>query len=232
MTIQDFPHILVVDDDSRLRSLLRKYLVESDFRVTVADGAEAARQQMRGLKFDLIVMDLMMPGEDGISLTQSIRENNAVPILMLTAMSEPNDRITGLETGADDYLTKPFEPRELVLRIQGILRRAQSPVSSAAAVAVEIQLGDFRFDLEREMLFDSEGPQRLTTMESSLLKALATNPGQIMSRENLASICGIDGVGRAIDVQVTRLRRKIEPDSRTPTYLQTIHGRGYVLRPD
>jgi two-component system phosphate regulon response regulator OmpR len=151
---------------------------------------------------------------------------------MLTAMSEPNDRITGLEIGADDYLTKPFEPRELVLRIQGILRRAQSSVSSAAAVAVEIQLGDFRFDLDREMLFNSEGPQRLTTMESSLLKALATNPGQIMSRENLARICGIDGVGRAIDVQVTRLRRKIEPDSRTPTYLQTIHGRGYVLRPD
>jgi two-component system phosphate regulon response regulator OmpR len=174
MTIQDFPHILVVDDDSRLRSLLRKYLMESDFRVTVADGAEAARQQMRGLEFDLIVMDLMMPGEDGISLTQSIRENNTVPI----------------------------------------------------------QMGDFRFDLEREILSDSEGSQRLTTMESALLKALATNPGQIMSRKILAEICGIDGVGRAIDVQVTRLRRKIEPDSRTPTYLQTIHGRGYVLRPD
>jgi two-component system, OmpR family, phosphate regulon response regulator OmpR len=232
MTMSDLPHILVVDDDSRLLSLLRKYLMESDFRVTVADGAQSARQRLRGLEFDLIVMDLMMPGEDGISLTQSIREYSAVPILMLTAMSEPGDRITGLETGADDYLTKPFEPRELVLRIQGILRRAQTPAPESVAVAVEIQLGGFRFDLEREMLFDSDGPQRLTSMESSLLKALATNPGQVMSREDLADMCGIDGVGRAIDVQVTRLRRKIEPDSRTPTYLQTIHGRGYVLRPD
>ena len=232
MTTLDLPHILVVDDDSRLRGLLRKYLMESDFRVTVADSANAARQSMRGLEFDLIVMDLMMPGEDGVSLTRSIRENSPVPILMLTAMSEIDDRITGLETGADDYLTKPFEPRELVLRIQGILRRAQTPASSDPAPATEIRLGAFRFDLDREMLFDADGPQRLTTTEVSLLKALATNAGRIMSRENLSDICAIEGDGRAIDVQVTRLRRKIEPDSRTPTYLQTIRGRGYVLRPD
>jgi two-component system phosphate regulon response regulator OmpR len=187
---------------------------------------------MRGLEFDLIVMDLMMPGEDGLSLTRSIRESSPVPILMLTAMSESGDRIAGLETGADDYLTKPFEPRELVLRIQGILRRAQTPASSDPAPATEIRLGAFRFDLDREMLFDADGPQRLTTTEVSLLKALATNAGRIMSRENLSDICAIEGDGRAIDVQVTRLRRKIEPDSRTPTYLQTIRGRGYVLRPD
>lgn len=235
MTILDMPHILVVDDDSRLRGLLRKYLMESDFRVTVADGAEAARKSLRGLEFDLIVMDLMMPGEDGISFTRSIRETSPVPILMLTAMSESSDRIAGLETGADDYLTKPFEPRELVLRIEGILRRAKAPApmpDSASATATEVRLGEFCFDLEREILFDSSGPHRLTTTEVSLLKALATNAGRIMSREDLSEICVIEGDGRAVDVQVTRLRRKIEPDSRTPTYLQTIRGRGYVLRPD
>ena len=224
----EMPHILVVDDDSRLRDLLRKYLMENDFRVTVAEHADAARNFLRVLEFDLIVMDLMMPGEDGLSLTRSIRETRTVPILMLTAMSESSERIAGLETGADDYLTKPFEPRELVLRIQGILRRA--PPDSTAA---DVRLGAFRFDLDREVLLDLQGePQRLTSTEASLLKALATNAGRIMSREALTEICAIDGGGRAVDVQVTRLRRKIEPDSRTPTYLQTIRGRGYVLRPD
>jgi len=228
MTPMDMPHILVVDDDSRLRDLLRKYLIESEFRVTVAEDANAARKFLQSLEFDLIVMDLMMPGEDGLSLTQSIRETRSVPILMLTAMSESDDRIAGLETGADDYLTKPFEPRELVLRIKGILRRAPPDTTTA-----DVRLGGFRFDLDREVLLDSKGePQRLTTTEASLLKALASNAGRIMSREALTDVCAIDGGGRAVDVQVTRLRRKIEPDSRTPTYLQTIRGRGYVLRPD
>lgn len=222
-------HILVVDDDDRLRDLLRKYLVENGYHVTVAENAADARRKMQSLTFDLIVMDLMMPGEDGLSFTQSIRETDAVPILMLTARSEPTDRITGLENGADDYLTKPFEPRELVLRIEGILRRAKP---AAAMTIDEVHLGRFLFDLRRETLFEAGVPQRLTTTETSLLKALAEHAGRIMSREELSRACEVDGGDRTIDVQVTRLRRKIEPDLRAPTYLQTVRGRGYVLRPD
>lgn len=225
----DLIHILVVDDDDRLRDLLRKYLMENGYHVTVAENAADARRKMQGLTFDLIVMDLMMPGEDGLSFTQSLRETDTVPILMLTARSEASDRISGLEKGADDYLTKPFEPRELVLRIDGILRRARP----APVVTVEeVQLGRFFFDVQRETLFKDGVPQRLTTTEASLLKVLAEHAGRVMSREELSQACDVDGGDRTIDVQVTRLRRKIEPDLRAPTYLQTVRGRGYVLRPD
>jgi len=226
--ISDESHILVVDDDNRLRDLLRKYLMDNGFRVTVATDADDARARMQALEYDLIVMDRMMPGEDGLSLTRSIRIDNAVPILMLTAMGETEARIDGLEGGADDYLSKPFEPRELVLRINTILRRARP----AAGPAEEIRFGNYVFDPGREILQGGGSVVRLTSSEASLLKVLAENAGDILSREDLTVLCNIDGSERMIDVQVTRLRRKIEPDSKLPRYLKTVRGRGYVLWPD
>ena len=223
----DISHILVVDDDRRLRDLLQKYLTDNGFRVTVATDADDARQQLRAMEFDLIVMDRMMPGEDGLALTRSIRVKSSVPILMLTAMGETEDRIDGLEGGADDYLAKPFEPRELVLRIGTILRRAP-PV----AESVEIRLGDYVFDVEREILQGNDQAMKLTATEASLLRVLAENAGQVLSREALTRLCAFDGTDRMIDVQVTRLRRKIEPDPREPRYLHTVRGQGYVLHPD
>jgi two-component system phosphate regulon response regulator OmpR len=220
-------HILVVDDDRRLLDLLRKYLMDNGFRVTVANDADDARARMRALEFDLIVMDRMMPGEDGLALTRSIRTNNTVPILMLTAMAETQARIDGLEGGVDDYLCKPFEPRELVLRILTILRRARPALGTR-----KIRLGDYIFDPERETLQGADGPVRLTASETSLLQVLAKNPGEVLSREALTRLCAVDGSERMIDVQVTRLRRKIEPDSKQPRYLKTVRGRGYVLWPD
>lgn len=221
-------HILVVDDDTRLRQLLGKYLGDSGFRVTVAEDAQDARAKMGSIAFDLIVLDLMMPGESGLELTRSLRQTSDVPILMLTAMGEPGDRITGLEHGADDYLSKPFEPRELVLRITSILRRAPAP----APAVTEARLGDVVFDLTREELSRSGQRIRLTDAETRLLKALAENPGAILGRDELTRRLAPGGGERTIDVQVNRLRRKIEPDPRLPRYLQTVRGRGYRLRPD
>ena len=228
------PHILVVDDDTRLRALLRKYLMDHGFRVTVAANAQDARRQLLSLAFDLIVLDRMMPGEDGLSLTRSLRDDRDVPILMLTAMAEISARIDGLEAGVDDYLPKPFEPRELLLRIRMILRRTSGAIQTEAAETAEktIRLGEFEFQASREVLVGAAGPVRLTSAEASLLRVLAENAGQILSRDDLSRMCDINGAERTIDVQVTRLRRKIEPDPRLPRYLQTIRGRGYVLRPD
>jgi len=223
----DASHILVVDDDKRLLDLLRKYLMDNGFRVTVAMDAMEARARMRALAFDLIVMDRMMPGEDGLALTRSIRADSQVPILMLTAMTETAARIDGLESGADDYLCKPFEPRELVLRISTILRRA-----GPAPAVREIRFGEYIFDPERETLHGADGAVRLTASEASLLQVLAKNPGEVLSRKALTRLCAGDGGERMIDVQVTRLRRKIEPDSKLPRYLKTVRGRGYVLWPD
>lgn len=223
------PHILVVDDDRRLRGLLRKYLSETGYRVTTAADAADARARMSSLAFDLIVLDVMMPGESGLDLTRSVRKASDVPILLLTAMGEPDDRIRGFETGADDYLPKPFEPRELLLRIQSILRRVPPPRPEEPA---EIRLGECRFDLAGERLHRGAKAVHLTSAEASLLKALARRAGSAVSREELSRRCRIAGNVRAVDVQVTRLRRKIEPDPKVPRYLQTVRGRGYVLRPD
>ncbi|MGE4220133.1 MAG: response regulator [Alphaproteobacteria bacterium] len=231
MTDDAIPHLLVVDDDRRLRDLLGKYLTDHGFRVSVAASAADARQQMTAIQFDLLVLDRMMPGEDGLTFARSVRRTDAVPILMLTAMGEMPDRIGGLEAGADDYLTKPFEPRELVLRIGNILRRA-APAAAAGGAEGEIRLGACRFDLAREILHGEGGQIRLTSAEASLLKVLGGTPGTVLSREELTRRCVIDGGERTVDVQVTRLRRKIEPDPKTPRYLQTVRGRGYVLRPD
>lgn len=224
----DTPHILVVDDDVRLRELLGKYLADNGFRVATAADAADARTRLANLSFDLIVLDLMMPGESGLDLAADLRRTDTVPILMLTAMAEADDRIRGLESGADDYLTKPFEPRELVLRINAILRRVPPPLQTPR----EIRLGDVLFDTARAELSRDGQAIRLTPVEASLLAALAEQPGAICSRDNLIARTAAAGGGRAIDVQVTRLRRKIEPSPRLPRYLQTVRGKGYVLRPD
>ncbi len=224
----ELPHILVVDDDTRLRGLLRKYLSDSGFRVTTAADAADARACLANLTFDLIVLDVMMPGESGFTFVQSLRPKCGVPILFLTAMGAPEDRVKGFETGADDYLHKPFEPRELVLRIKSILRRVPAEIPPPA----EIRLGPYRFDVAREQLVRGNDVVRLTTAEAELLKVLAENAGLPLSREELGERCAIAGGLRAIDVQVTRLRRKIEPDPKLPRYLRTIRGRGYVLQPD
>ena len=229
--MMDEIHILVVDDDTEIRDLLQRFLSKEGFRVTTAADTAEAREKMRAFQFDLMVVDVMMPGESGLEFTRSLRSSSSVPILMLTAMTETEARIEGLQAGADDYLPKPFEPRELVLRIQSILRRAQ-PVMEEAGPAESVRLGAARFDLVREILLRDEAPVKLTTTETALLKALAEAAGRIMSREELTETCQIDGGDRTVDVQVTRLRRKIEDDPKVPRYLHTVRGRGYVLRPD
>ncbi len=222
-------HILVVDDDRRLRDLLQRYLVDQGFRVTTGEDAADARAKLASFSFDLLVLDIMMPGESGLELTRSLRAVSKVPILLLTAMGDPSDRIQGLEYGADDYLSKPFEPRELVLRINAVLRRM---VTAPPPVSEKLHFGDFCFDLAREELLRDEEPIRLTAAETSLLKALARQPGVPISRDTLTSDGQLSGNNRTIDVQVTRLRRKIEQDPKFPRYLQTVRGTGYVLMPD
>lgn len=225
----DAPHILVVDDDTRLRELLRRYLVEQGFRVTTTPDTASARTRLRAFDFDLLVLDIMMPGETGLELTRSLRQASNVPILLLTAMGEPEDRIEGLASGADDYLPKPFEPRELVLRINSILRRALQPEE---ALHGAVSFGGFSFDPKRDELRRGEEFVRLTSAELSLLRALARQPGVPVSREMLTAENPIGGSPRSIDVQMTRLRRKIETDPKFPRYLQTVRGTGYVLVPD
>ena len=227
-SIEDMPHVLVIDDDDRLRTLLAKYLGDNGLIVTPADGAEEARRRMQSLTFDIIVLDLMMPGETGLEFAEKLRQKNNVPILMLTAMGEADDRIRGLEKGGDDYLTKPFEPRELLLRLHNILKRARpGPVANH-----ELIFGDAVFSMERGEMRRRGRRIHLTEVEASLLRALGAAPGKPMSRETLIEATNAGGKGRAIDVQVTRLRRKIEKDPREPRYLKTVRGKGYVLWPD
>lgn len=225
------PLILVVDDDNRLRRLLQKYLTENGFRVFAAANTKEADEMMSWYIFDLLVVDVMMPDETGIEFTKRLRAGNQnVPILILTAMSETDDRINGLEAGADDYLPKPFEPRELLLRINGILRRVMSkPPEKQKA---EIKFGIHRYDLDERVLYCENERIRLPVAEAALLQLLAERAGQEISREDLARQTGNETNLRTIDVQITRLRRKIEPDASTPKYIQTIRGKGYSLIPD
>lgn len=220
------PHILVVDDDTRLRDLLRKYLRDNGFRVTTAATADEAYRKLGGLEFDLLVVDVMMPGQNGLDFTARLRRESAVPILLLTAMGEPESRIEGFERGADDYLAKPFEPRELVLRIEAILRRV-----GASRTPDEISLGRATFDLARGVLVEGDRPLYLTSSEAQLLRIFAASPGVTLSRAELSRRIG-SASERSVDVQVTRLRRRIEPDPKTPRYLHTVWGEGYVLWPD
>jgi two-component system phosphate regulon response regulator OmpR len=224
--------ILVVEDDARLRGQLSRYLAENGYRVSTADDAAAARDQLRFLHPDLMVLDVMMPGESGLALTESLRrDDNNLPVLLLTARGAPEDRITGFEAGADDYLPKPFEPKELLLRIRAMLRRIPPPPAATEPVG-PTQLGALRFDAARGELRGPDGPIRLTGGEAALLTALARRPNEILSREDIVGALGMDDSGeRAIDVQVTRLRRKIEADPREPRFLHTARGRGYVLKP-
>ena len=224
-------HLLVVDDDDRIRDLLRQFLAREGFRVTTARHAAQARQLMAALEFDLAVVDVMMPGEDGLSLTRWLRAEpgakGETPVLMLTARGEADDRIQGLSVGADDYLPKPFEPQELLLRIEAILRRA-APRSAAR----RLSLGRCAFDLGRGELLCEDLPVRLTEGEVALLRQLARTPHLPVDRLDLTAAGPGAADGRAIDVQVTRLRRKIEPDPKNPRYLQTVRGVGYMLAPD
>ena len=229
--MQDYTaHLLVIDDDTRLRNLLQRYLSEQGFRVTTATDAADARAKLRSLAFDLLVVDIMMPGESGLSLTRTLRAQSQVPILLLTAMSETGDRIEGLSSGADDYLSKPFEPEELVLRINAILRRVRPSLEDAGDLCVSF--GRFSFDPQREELRRGDDAVRLTAAEASLLKALARRPGTALSRDELIAESPVIANLRTVDVQMARLRRKIEENPRFPRYLQTVRGIGYVLMLD
>lgn len=230
--VADDALILVVDDDARLRDLLSRYLQENGFRVSTAESAADARDRLRVFQPDLIVMDVMMPGETGLELTEMLRRDNAeTPILLLTARGAPEDRIAGFEAGADDYLGKPFDPRELLLRIRALLRRA-APAAAVEAPAGPLALGILHFDRARGELRGPAGVVRLTGGEAALLAALAARPNEVLTREDIAAALEMDEAGeRAIDVQVTRLRRKIEGDPREPRFLHTVRGRGYILKP-
>ena len=228
-------HLLVVDDDRRLRNLLHRYLTRHRYMVTGAGSAAQARAKLASLTFDLIILDVMMPDETGIQFAKSLRDHgNMTPILMLTALTETEDRIGGLQAGVDDYLAKPFEPRELELRLQAILRRVQTP--GAASVAAEktplFRLGEFRFDPAKGVLSKAGERVHLTTAETALLALLARRAGMPTSRDMLTEATGLTANARAVDVQVTRLRRKIEDDPRHPRYLRTVRGKGYELTPD
>jgi two-component system phosphate regulon response regulator OmpR len=220
--------VLVVDDDTRLRELLKSFLSRSGLRVSTAGNAAQARQQLDALHFDLIVLDVMMPGQTGLEFAGELRQTSDVPILMLTAMGDPKDRIAGLEKGVDDYLGKPFEPRELLLRIQSILRRGR-PAAETQVAPERVTFGPFQFDLALGELAQKGKRVPLTDTEIALLRALAARLGEVLSREALCRSVGSGMNERAIDVQVTRLRRKIEPDPGFPRYLRTVRGQGYRL---
>jgi two-component system, OmpR family, phosphate regulon response regulator OmpR len=224
----DKPHILVVDDDTRLRELLRTFLSKNGFRVTVASQAAEARERLGVLDFDLLVLDVMMPGQTGLDFATEIRRSDEVPILMLTAMGDTKDRIAGLETGVDDYLGKPFEPRELLLRIQNVLKRNRTVAPTGEPQRLVV-FGPFQFDHELGELTNKGKRVPLTDAETALLRVFTTRLGEVLSRETLCRSVGLAVNERAIDVQVTRLRRKIEPDPSFPRYLRTVRGQGYRL---
>lgn len=226
-------HILVVDDDARLRELLRRYLAEQGFIVSTATGADDAEAKLASLSYDLMVLDIMMPGRTGLELTHDLRNDqrthlNGLPILLLTAKGEAEDRINGFETGADDYLTKPFEPRELLLRINAIVKRLPKPIVKAP----ELKFGRWVYVAERDELQSGANIIRLTDMEAGLMRLLAAAPGQVVRRETLAGSTKTSVNDRTIDVQVTRLRRRLEDDGKNPRYLVTVRGEGYMLLPD
>lgn len=226
------PHILVVDDDDRIRDLVARYLRENEFFVSVAEDASQAKEILALAEYDVLVVDVMMPGQNGMDFTQELRDagtlQSDVPVLLLTAMGEVDDKIKGLSAGADDYLTKPFDPRELVLRLKAVLRRRPKQKE----IATNFKIGEWVFDVDHNELIDEENDRavKLTDGEANLLKALGVQVGEVMGREALSEACGLDADKRTVDVQVTRLRRKLEKDSNNPRCLQTVRGKGYVLR--
>ncbi len=227
ITPDDLPHVLVVDDDRRIRQLLQSYLLDNGFRVTVAEHAGEAREKMRGMAFDLAVLDIMMPGESGLTLLQALRaDGNRLPVLMLSALADSTDRIAGFETGSDDYLAKPFEPRELLLRIKSLLRR-----QDAIGRRSEVLFGPYVFHMQRGELRKGQDVIRLTSREKDFLRLLAARAGSPVPRTDLAPEGSEEGA-RSVDVQINRLRQKIEDDPSNPLYLQTVRGAGYVLHTD
>jgi two-component system phosphate regulon response regulator OmpR len=224
----DAPHLLVVDDDMRIRSLLGRFLGAQGYRVTAAASAREARGHLAALAFDLLVVDVMMPGESGLEFAEALRRTSSVPILMLTARSEAPHRIRGLEVGADDYLAKPFEPRELLLRINNILKRGAQPEPPPVEV---IRFGQFSFHVERGELRRGAEVVRITDRERAILRIFAARPGDTIKRQELLKFSN-GGGERAVDVQINRLRRKIEPDPSNPVHLQTTRGIGYRLLVD
>lgn len=229
MSQRDPAHILIVDDDDRIRDLTKRFLTMKGYRVTGAPDAPSARRLMEAMTFDLAVLDIMMPGETGLELLDRIRSGPAreTPVMLLTARGEARDRIEGLRLGADDYLPKPFEPEELALRCEAILRRSQKP----APPPEEVEMSGLVFNIERGELKAGDERIRLTDAELQLLTILARAPGEAISRESLAELTSA-GMERSVDVQVTRLRRKIEPNPKEPIHIQTVRGIGYRLMPD
>ncbi|MFK7874872.1 MAG: response regulator [Paracoccaceae bacterium] len=228
------PHLLIVDDDERIRSLLQKFLMRHGLLVSAARDAGHARRILLGLDFDMMICDVMMPGEDGISLTASVRETSQMPILLLTAKGDTEDRIRGLEAGADDYLSKPFEPKELLLRINAVLRRVPE-IEPDIVKPKALTLGQIRYDIDRGELWQGEILVRLTATESQLMRIFSAQVGEPLSRTQLVEQLGRDrgqAQERAVDVQITRLRRKIEANPKQPRYLQTVRGAGYMLTTD
>ena len=225
----EIQHILVIDDDERLRLLLRRFLEESGFRVTDVASARDARRLLGSIAFDLLIVDIMMPGETGLEFLTDLRKASEVPALFLTAMAETEHRITGLESGADDYMSKPFEPRELVLRIRSILARAAARPRQAGS---SIGFGPYSFDPSTGVLMHSSGRIHITTAEQKLLASFASHPDTVLSREDIATAMDSSMRGRSIDVAVARLRAKLEPDPRFPVYLQTVRNKGWLLRTD
>ena len=227
MADTDTFHILVVDDDTRLRALLQRFLKDSGYFVSAAKNAEDARALISSYRFDLLIVDIMMPHESGLEFLEKLRHESRVPVILLTAMGETADRIAGLELGADDYLPKPFEPKELLLRMKNILKRAPK---IKVVETVVFDFGECFYDANKKELISKKGETiHITPVEQSLLQILSEKIGQIFSREELADILGAGQSPRSIDVQITRLRKKIEPDSKNPRYLKTVRGKGYLL---
>ena len=236
---EDLPHILVVDDDERIRQLLKRYLTAQSMVVITAEDAAVDREYLKELQFDIVVLDIMMPGESGLNLTRYIKDSSNIPVLLLTARAEIEERIEGLSAGADDYLPKPFEPKELVLRIQAILRRTAQTTQSKSPQDISSQqqmIGPWTYEPQQKKLSkisdtdQSTSNITLTDAEVALLNALLRRPDIPMRRDILAQQLGMDSQDRAIDVQITRLRKKIEEDPKSPRYIQTIRGQGYLIR--
>jgi two-component system phosphate regulon response regulator OmpR len=227
----DAPHVLIVDDDFKIRDLLARYLYSQGFRVTTAGDAEMAQASLRGLDFDIVLLDVMMPGISGIDLAREIKRERDIPICMLTARAEPEQRIEGLEVGVDDYVSKPFEPRELLLRLRNILRRGQTAQAAPPPQSDEVRMGTLVFHIARGELRRNNETVKLTERERDLLRQFAQKPGVPIQRHEL-STDETTGNDRAIDVQINRLRRKIETDPSNPVYLQTVRGKGYILYAD
>ena len=223
----DLPHILIVDDDKRILQLINDYLIKNNFRISTADNALKAREKIENIEFDLIILDIMMPGESGLKLTDTLKKNNfKTPILLLSALGNADDRIKGLEIGANDYLAKPFEPKELLLRMKNLIKKNKYNKQKTKIV----KFGPYTFNLKKEILKKNGKIFILTSSETKLLYILAKNDGKPIIRYNLSKILNIPNTSRALDVQITRLRNKIENNKKFPTYIQTVRGRGYVLK--